>query len=70
MLIYIFHFSQYARPSQESSIILPKVLNLLLESYISFYLLHCYAFSKVHHICEMLTAHVWGIVSSVLHLVQ
>jgi hypothetical protein len=34
------------------------VLNLLFGSHISFYLLHCYAFSKVHHICEMLTAHV------------
>jgi hypothetical protein len=70
MLIYIFHLSQRACPSQESSIILPNVLNLLFGSHISFYPLHCFAFSKVHHICEMLTAHMWGTVSSVLHLLQ
>jgi hypothetical protein len=70
MLIYIFHLSQCARPSQKSSIILPKVLNLLFGSHISFYLLHCYAFSKVHHICQMLSAHVWGTISSVLHLLR
>jgi len=70
MLIYIIHLSQRAYPSQESSIILPKVLNLLFGSHISFYLLHCFAFSKVRNICEMLTAHIWGTISSVLHLLQ